>query len=79
MPLSDPALAEYLSELFETGKAPVVAAVKFRAITKGGKVWSGLSARSIRTIIARRAKAAGVPGRVRFPLIRAVVRLRSEH
>ena len=36
----------------------------FRALTKGGKVRSGLSARSIRTIIARRAKAAGVPGRV---------------
>ena len=38
--------------------------VLFRALTKGGKVWAGLSARSLRTIIARRAKAAGVPGRV---------------
>ena len=36
----------------------------FRALTKGGKVRVGLSARSLRTIIARRAKAAGVPGRV---------------
>ena len=36
----------------------------FRALTKGGKVRSGLSARSIRTIIAKRSKAAGVPGRV---------------
>ena len=36
----------------------------FRALTKGGKVRAGLSARSLRTIIARRAKAAGVPGRV---------------
>ena len=36
----------------------------FRALTKGGKVRSGLSARAFRTIIARRAKAAGVPGRV---------------
>ena len=36
----------------------------FRALTKGGKVRSGLSARSLRTIIARRAKVAGVPGRV---------------
>ena len=36
----------------------------FRALTKGGKVRAGLSARSMRTIIARRAKAAGVPGRV---------------
>ena len=36
----------------------------FRALTKGGKVRSGLSARSLRTIIAKRSKAAGVPGRV---------------
>ena len=36
----------------------------FRALTKGGKVRAGLSARSLRTIITRRAKAAGVPGRV---------------
>ena len=36
----------------------------FRAMTKGGKVQSGLSARSLRTIIAKRSKAAGVPGRV---------------
>ena len=36
----------------------------FRALTKGGKVRAGLSDRSLRTIIARRAKAAGVPGRV---------------
>lgn len=36
----------------------------FRALTKGGKVRAGLSARSLRTIIARRSKAAGVPGRV---------------
>lgn len=36
----------------------------FRALTKGGKIRSGLSDRSMRTIIARRAKAAGVPGRV---------------
>ena len=36
----------------------------FRALTKGGKVRAGLIARSLRTIIARRAKAAGVPGRV---------------
>ena len=36
----------------------------FRALTKGGKVRAGLSARSLRTIIATRSKAAGVPGRV---------------
>ena len=36
----------------------------FRALTKGGKVRAGLSARSLRTIIAKRSKAAGVPGRV---------------
>ncbi len=34
----------------------------FRALTKGGRVRAGLSARSMRTIIARREKAAGVPG-----------------
>jgi len=36
----------------------------FRALTKGGKVRAGLSTRSVRTIIAKRSKAAGVPGRV---------------
>lgn len=36
----------------------------FRALTKGGKVRAGLSDRSLRTIIATRSKAAGVPGRV---------------
>ena len=36
----------------------------FRALTKGGKVRAGLSARSLRTIIAKRSKAAGVLGRV---------------
>ena len=43
VPLSDPALAEYLSELFEAGKAPavaalVVAAVKFRAKLTGTEI-----------------------------------------
>ena len=66
VPLSDPALAEYLSELFEDGKAPavaalVVAAVKFRAKLTGteipvgpatARVLAGLSARSLRTIVA---------------------------